>query len=550
MAANKRPLAATQTCSSGAKRAAPARADHLLDGGSLRCYRALVMSLGLGVLTACQSHLPALDDYPKKVAVQNPKTDPVPKPYDVPKVTDVVAHIQCELAKIANTKSGDIPGDGKSTEFLRRIKNNPDLSDDLTNKLTEFNFVATVQLSLEVTDMEGLSPSLTFQNATMGLHTGTLGGQWNGTQDRTITLNYAVDFSRFKTWDATLCQGMSSEGGQSGIQGDLGLADIVADGLLSLNKSAGANVYSSTGPTPPTVAHDFAKSGKVQMPDLPTAPPSANPQKAAYSLNFDLLRGTILFAPQSAGVLTQGTVNFSGIAKIDGQQFMASWTGAILPTNSSPDPNAPIYFTLSGPLVPDPSNPQLTQIENRWGFNPTITLTGTMDSTYTVAPIKLAGVITPAAGSQYARTGTDPIRVTLDQPGADFGGPSPPNPAAKGGPSSSAASGGGGTSFGSLVDFTLVYGLNGSPAFTWQHVKAITGASGPFATLMRTKTDSMAITFVPACRSKMPTTATFNSFWDSLAVCDQLTSARELGEAIGYQNNSLMILRNFLVRPQ
>jgi hypothetical protein len=510
-----------------------------------RRYRLLMMSSGLGLIAACQSHLPALDHYPAQKAVQAPQINPVPKPDDVPKVTDVVGHIQCELAKIANTKKDDPPGNSKSTEFLRRIANNPQLSNDLIQKLTEFNFVATVQLSLEVTDAEGLSPSLTFQNAAMGLHTGTLGGQWNGTQDRTITLNYAVDFSRFQSWDPSLCQDMSTEMGQSGIQGDLGLADIVADGLLSLDKAAKANIYSSAGPTPPTVARDLLEGGTVVMPDLPKVPPTSTPEKAGYPLTFDSLRGTILFAPQSAGVSTQGAVNFSGIAIIDGHQYFANWTGSILPPNSTSDANPPIYFTLSGPLIPDPADPQLSQIETLWGFNPTITVTGITNTTYS-APAAMAGVIAPVAGSKYARTGTDVIRITLSQAVGLAG--SGANPAAKG--SSPSAASAGGTSFGSLVDFVLVYGLNGSPAFTWTHLKAITGASGPFATLMRTKTDSMAITFVPACRTKMPDKSTFNSFWDSIGVCDQLTAARDTSQAIGYQNNSLMILRNFLVRPQ
>jgi hypothetical protein len=510
-------------------------------------YPTLIVA-GLTVLSACQSHLPSLDDYPTTAKVPKPPQSNVnPKPDTTPKVTDVVGHIQCDLARILNTKRGDPPGDTNSVEFLRRLANNPDIKDNLVSKLVAFNFVATIQLSLEVTDAEGLNPSLTFQNALMGLHTGTLAGQWNGTQDRNITLNYSVDLARLSPYKADFCAKISTESGDSGIQGDLGLADIVADGLLSLDRSAPTNVYANAGPSPAPVAIKFARKGTVDLPGLPeTTTLPKLPEVKPRTLTFQALRGTLLFAPQSAGVQTQGTVNFSGIATIDGQQFLGAWTGSILPSNAVLKPDGPLFFTLSGPLVPDPSAAQLTDIERRWGFNPTVTLAGTINRAYEVPSIKLAGIISPVAQTQYARA-TDPIRVALDQDNPDYGPPNAQNPAAKG---ASSASSSGGTSFGSLVDFVLVYGLNGSPAFTWTHLKAISGMSLPFATLLRTKTDSMAITFVAACRKTSPATPDERTYWDSIGMCDELAGDLTVSAGIGYQNNSLMILRNFLVRPQ
>jgi hypothetical protein len=513
-----------------------------------RAQHPTLIVAGLTLLSACQSHLPSLDDYPTTAKMPKPPQSSVnPKPDTTPKVTDVVGHIQCELARILNTKRGDAPGDTNSVEFLRRLANNPDIQDDLVSKLVAFNFVATIQLSLEVTDVEGLNPSLTFQNALMGLHTGTLAGQWNGTQDRNITLNYSVDLARLSPYKADFCAKISTESGEAGIQGDLGIADIVVDGLLSLDRSAPTNVYANAGPSPAPVAIKFARKGEVDLPHMPeVTTPTKLPEEKARPLTFQALRGTLLFAPQSAGVQTQGTVNFSGIATIDDQQYLGAWTGSILLSNAVLDPKSPLYFTLSGPLVPDPSDAQLADIEHRWGFNPTVTLTGTIDRAYEVPSIKLAGIIAPVAQTQYARA-TDPIRVTLDQDNPDYGPPNAQNPAAKG---ASPASSGGGTSFGSLVDFVLVYGLNGSPAFTWTHLKAITGMSSPFAAWMRTKTDSMAITFVAACRNTSPATPDVNTYWDSIGICDQLAGAQEVSAGIGYQNNDLMILRNFLVRPQ
>src|ERR1700733_4010088 len=206
-------------------------------------WRLIAILGAASVFVACQSHLPALDDYPTKEALAKP----VPlgqRPLKTPKVTDAVGHIQCELAKILNTTALSAAEEDTSSEFLFRLQSNPDIG-SLVHDLIDYNFVATVQLSLEVTDAEGLTPSLTFMNAVMGLHTGTVGAQWTGTQDRTVTLNYAIDLSRLAPYKDELCDKISAEQTQSGIQGDLGLADIVADGLLSLDKSAPANVYAN-----------------------------------------------------------------------------------------------------------------------------------------------------------------------------------------------------------------------------------------------------------------------------------------------------------------
>jgi hypothetical protein len=555
--------------------------------------RTLSGLVAASLLSACQSHLPALDDYPKPAAKRQPDK-PGAKPQNVPKVSDVVAHIQCELAGIVDTALDDKrAGNPTSIEFSMRMKNNPDLATDLVRKLIDYNFVATVQLSLEVTDVEGLNPSLTFQNNAMSLHSGTLGAQWNGTQDRTVTLNYAVDLSRLTPKadpapsNAHWCENMSVESSQSALQGDLGLADIVADGLLFLKRSEATNVYANSGPTPPVAALHLARSGEATLPALPevaaTKPPAppVKPLPAAKEvpITIDLLSGTIVLSPQSAGVLTQGTVNFSGVATMGGtkgkegsERYIANWTGTILPPNStslgtaSPPPagsNVPCnnaklwYFTLSGPLVPDPTDTDLQEIEDRWGFGPTITLTGVVDPTLAYDPqkpgaaiCKLNGIIAPVAGSRYAERTKTPIRVSLNTPGTDYGPGTSASPAAKSAAPAGAAAGG--TSFGQLSDFVLVYGLNGSPTFTWTHVKAITGASSPFVTAMRTHTDSLAITFVPACRnSPAPSDLqAMASFWDTIGVCDDLTSARDQSQSIGYQNNSLMLLERFGPRPQ
>jgi len=192
----------------------------------------------------CQGHLPALDSYPSVATT--------------PKVTDVLSHIQCELAQIVNQPAVIIaPGGLFNPELAHRIQSNVKIGALLPN-LVNYNFVATAQITLEVTDAEGLTPSLSFMNAA-STHSVGLGGQWNGTQDRTVTINYAIDLHRLKGHLGDFCAGVSPE--SAGLQGDLGLADIVADGLLSLDRSALANIYPSTGPIPPSVARAIVLSG-------------------------------------------------------------------------------------------------------------------------------------------------------------------------------------------------------------------------------------------------------------------------------------------------
>jgi hypothetical protein len=470
------------------------------------------------LLAGCQGHLPTLDSYPKSSRT--------------PKVTDVVNHIQCELAQIVNGPYGS------DSELGRRIQNNDDIEKLLPN-LVKYNFVATAQITLEVTDAEGLTPSLSFMNAA-ATHVVGVGGQWNGTQDRTVTLNYAIDLKQLNGKRDEFCAGSSSESDKSGLQGNLGLPDIVADGLLSLDRSAKANVYPSTGPAPASVARAINQIGTVVLPPLVAG--GAETQIAVQSL-----KGTMLFAPQSAGVQTQGTVTLSGLATLnDGHQYVVNWTGSIIPPNSVTG-GGNVYFTLTGSLVPDP-NGNLTQIEKRWGFGPTVTLTGMVNSSFQAASLVLSGVIAPVAGSDYAKAGLPPVRIELPTSNPPHGGAAAGGPAAKGG-GSSASGGSGGTSFGSLIDFVLVYGLNGSPSFTFKNVKGVSGGSNPFVNWTRTKTDSLAITFVAACQDSAMN-VTSKSYWDSIGVCDELAAARQEGASVGYQNNSLMILRNFLVRPQ
>src|ERR1700683_5059118 len=268
------------------------------------CYIAITVAIG-----ACQSHLPTLE------------STKAPRPRSI----DVVRHLQCDLAKIVNYPSAT--GDSRLTD---RIRQNPQLS-DLLGRLADDHFVASAQISLEVTDVEGLTPSLSFMNAA-ATHVVGVGGQWNGTQDRSVTINYSIDLDLLKRADyhAEFCGAFTEA---PGLTGDLGLADIVADGLLALDTSKKYNVYGNSGPRPLSVTQEYkgsALQGEIDV--TKTAPPILAPQQ----FTITSFVGNILVAPQGVGTQAQGTVALTGVATLkgaDGHQAtcLVNWTGCVVP---------------------------------------------------------------------------------------------------------------------------------------------------------------------------------------------------------------------------
>jgi len=474
------------------------------------------------LVSACQSHLPSID--------ATPSSSP-------PKTTDVIDHVQCELAQIVNSPGGK----SDNARLTSRMADDHALATLLDN-LVAYNFVATAQISLEVTDAEGIAPSLSFMNALM-THVGTIGGQWNGTQDRSVTVNYSIDLARLRAPTGTDYRTLfcANNAHHSGIRGDLGLADIVADGLTALQESSSYNVYGSSGPSPVAVDKRLNQAGSITAPKGGSQP--------ALNVNVDSLTGNILLAPQSAGTQTQGTVTLTGIATLTAggksSKYIVNWTGSIIPPDSVAGHT--YYFSLSGSLIPASDQSLTSTTTGLWGFSPTINATGTINDSLQVASLTLSGVLVPAAGSTYANDKNAPaISVTLDRANPPHATPSSPASSVKGG---SSTGGSGGTSFGSVVDFMLVYGANGSESYAFKNVKGISGTS-PLLNAMRTNTDSLAITFVATCqKSDRITLINPDSYWNSIGLCDQFGFAQDQARSIGYQNNSLMFLRNFLVRP-
>jgi hypothetical protein len=452
-----------------------------------------------------------------------------------------------------------------------RVKDYPRLV-KLLPYLAGNHFVATVQLTLEVTDTEGLNPSLNLFNK-HSTFTGIIGGSLNGTQDRSVTVNYAVDLKTLQGMTGTYCPAritpkptassssfVEATGLGGGIGGDLGLADIVGDGLTSLDESRAANIYSTSGPVLPAVVRPFSYTGTIALQQVTASGtgPTAVAGQQPVQVSIQSLVGTILFAPQAAGVQTQGTVTLNGVATLTwpgmpdgGAKFIVNWTGNMVPPNST-DPNSPVYFSLTGNLTPVPGDANASVLVSDWGFNPTVTLTGSVPRNLSVqsghtGTLALGGILTPATGSLYATA--KPAPVTINELYSAHGGPGggSPGPTAKGG-SAAGASSAGGTSFGSVTDFSITYSANGGPNWTITQLKGPANGSGSFASLQRMNTDTLSITFVAACQDAAQIPASPTSYWDSLPACDDLGIAQAQSQSVGYQNNSLMLLRNFLPR--
>jgi hypothetical protein len=140
-----------------------------------------------------------------------------------PRVSDITDKIQCEIIDALHSAKYD---------------------DDATFRpLAIYRHVVSVNLSLEVTNMQAANPSLSYIKpyATAGENfTALVGGQWTGTQDRifnqTFTLVFDLGDETPERWDAC-----SKKAAGSGLRGNLGIKDVIASGLRY--ESADSDAY-------------------------------------------------------------------------------------------------------------------------------------------------------------------------------------------------------------------------------------------------------------------------------------------------------------------
>jgi hypothetical protein len=355
-----------------------------------------------------------------------------------PTVKDVVNHINCELASIVNKDPGN-------TDLSRKMNADPTLP-SLLYRLTDDHFVASVLMTLDALDTEGVNPSLNFIHplypgtslSTMYNVTLAVGGSLSGTQERNISLAYSVDLEQLQDKvgkDGRLvsyavahqCTGAIdelAEGGpgssdvHTGLGGDLGLTEIVVSGLRGLDASNEVNIYGSSGPTMLTVSNDItglqlqliepalpgtpAQPAQPAQPGQPAQPAQpAEPPKEDTELGILTFAGNMSFTPSTTDPTSPGTVTFTGTAAViddsnssypkSGNRYFIVLTGSTLQNA----PNKNIAFSLAGTMSLLNKGTKADQWFKDLGYGPKLNLAGSIDAGYQTKNLSLSGTVTP-----------------------------------------------------------------------------------------------------------------------------------------------------------
>ncbi|KAE8756111.1 hypothetical protein FSO04_30880 [Paraburkholderia madseniana] len=170
----------------------------------------LVLASTITLLCGC-STLPKFDSpfIPEKVS---------------PKVSDVLDEIQCEvLISVNKAKDSNSPLAG----------------------LQDGQYVANINLTLDVTDNQGVNPSLSYIDplaATGTNFTAALSGQVSGQQHRNFNVTFTLLFDKNTPTEQSLkeCQNQSNG---SGLKGSLGIEEIISTGLKYETGFAYQNEY-------------------------------------------------------------------------------------------------------------------------------------------------------------------------------------------------------------------------------------------------------------------------------------------------------------------
>ena len=173
-----------------------------------------------------------------------PKFQTVLSPQKIgPHVSDIVNEVQCEI--LQSVKDSEIKGSSFSG-------------------LQSGDYVANVDLTLQVTDNQSFDPALNYIDplATVGTNfTGNLTGQLSGQQQRTFNLTFSLFFNRLTPNPEAAC---SLESHKAGLRGELGIKEIIGTGLRYATGLDEENRYPYLMPA--------IGIGKVQVPADPLNP--------------------------------------------------------------------------------------------------------------------------------------------------------------------------------------------------------------------------------------------------------------------------------------
>jgi hypothetical protein len=539
-----------------------------------------------------------------------------------PTVVDIVNHINCELARIVNRRNERI------NQWIDASRSSNPPVDLKLDYLTTYHFVASVLVTLDALDSEALTPSVNFITPfnMMGSfnRTWSVGGNLSGSQERNIQFGYSIDLAELSDLDENkqlkpvssidkYCRGpLGVAGKDSGaLTGDLGLTDIVVDGLLGLDASKDVNLYGNSGPNPLTMSLDIPSSDtkngtkaeklkKIKLEEdalsdarrllhlpnekilskkddekmlkliaehkfpeakallVPALTTKYGPEGEVLVLmregsllelqfgdknsGFEGLlyfAGNISFNLSTVDQKAPGTVALTGkaVTKDGTNGYFLSLTGSTIQQNQNGD----ISFTLSGTMS------KLEKLKgDPWstlGFGPKLNLSGSIDSLYETKSLKLTGTVSPdPSGPEIPVTASVPAKPLLTAKASPVAGNGGPSASGSSGSAKGSTAGAAGSSslFGSLVSFIISYGANGGPNWTVATLKGPSaGSSGSLASLSRQDTDTLTITFVPACKTDPNRQPTPTDFWDSLPHCDAWAKASAAQSALA--NNALIL---------
>lgn len=174
--------------------------------------KTMLVVTALIVLTGCQS-LPRF---------QGPgASDPIG-----PRVSDMIDEVQCEILRALDKseKAGEEQG------ALQGLLNG--------------QYVASVNLTLDVTNNESINPSLSYiwPHHTAGTNfMMSIGGQISAQQHRNINVTFTLLFDENTPHDGKVLTTCTSSKNRSGLKGDLGIEEILASGLkYFVDRSSGA----------------------------------------------------------------------------------------------------------------------------------------------------------------------------------------------------------------------------------------------------------------------------------------------------------------------
>lgn len=169
-----------------------------------------------------------------------------------PRVSDITDKIQCEIIEAIHHAKYDA--------------NSP------LQALAVYTHVMSINLTLEVTNTQAINPALSYihpDGDPMTSFSTPVNGQWTATEDRNFNESFTVVFDRGdETADKwNYCEQLQKSGGK-GLQGSLGLEEVIASGLRYESDKSGAYTLRVLGLSPSNDVQDPLTNAAALAPSV------------------------------------------------------------------------------------------------------------------------------------------------------------------------------------------------------------------------------------------------------------------------------------------